>query len=564
MSANVVRLERLFRRTWDWSPPELAEFYRVEAALIQAGMRIDTERGLSDEGDPWFAFCRLDDAEVIVHIARIGGLYILAGASYDGVASGNDIAALVHDLVGRHPLIQVRGNTRRPGAKIFLHPAALLIAVVATAFFKSAEARALTDEHKAGEGRGGGSAALKSETVSGADAHHSVAMDAAQSVAILSAVVAALQAAPGAEPDTTTSLASTSDLVDFAILSPPGLHSVSSLSVPTPTGVLAHQDVEALTSGGLLNNAPAQHILEVANVSAHALQVASTPAHILEVAKAPTLVAEVASAPAHLVEATNTLPLIAILWDLSNRPVTKTIGNDTGYASAASLATNPTSLATESPIVAFRLPTNDVNNSLPVIQAAKISYSGSQGLVETHTVAQSDAVPAALANALKAATHSTIEAQPVGVPNASFANGLITSLTEQPGNQFNANTHTLPTSSLPTSSAPTSSAPTSSAPTSSAPTSAPLDSGTKPIQPVSQPAAPNHQNAMDVQAAVQDFLKNSPNLSFVNEGNGLVVYDTSALASHPSEVKSVAFDFSDGSTLSLVGLPASLPHLHVG
>ena len=30
----------------------------LNSALIQAGLKIDTERGVSDEGDPWFAFCR--------------------------------------------------------------------------------------------------------------------------------------------------------------------------------------------------------------------------------------------------------------------------------------------------------------------------------------------------------------------------------------------------------------------------------------------------------------------------------------------------------------------------
>ena len=34
----------------------------------------------------------------VVHVARIGGIYILAGPSYDGIASGGDIATLVRDL----------------------------------------------------------------------------------------------------------------------------------------------------------------------------------------------------------------------------------------------------------------------------------------------------------------------------------------------------------------------------------------------------------------------------------------------------------------------------------
>ena len=47
----------------------------------------------------------------------------------------------------------------------------------------------------------------------------------------------------------------------------------------------------------------------------------------------------------------------------------------------------------------------------------------------------------------------------------------------------------------------------------------------------------------------------------MNEGQGVVVYDTTAMMNHATEVASVSFDFVDGSTLSLVGLPASLPHL---
>src|SRR5262245_42917164 len=145
MSGNVVSIERLVRRSRDWSPQELAEFYRVESALVQAGLNIDTERGLTDEGEPWFAFCRRDDGEVIVHIARIGGSYTLAGPAYGGIISGPDIGTLVRDLVARYPLVQLRASNGAPSTKIFMHPAALLAGVVATAFFKSSEARALTD-----------------------------------------------------------------------------------------------------------------------------------------------------------------------------------------------------------------------------------------------------------------------------------------------------------------------------------------------------------------------------------------------------------------------------------
>ena len=125
MSANVVQLERIFRRSWDWSSREMAEFYRVEVRPDSGGPqdrnRARCSRTKVIRGS---AFCRPDDGEVIVHIARIGGIYILAGPSYDGIASGSDIAALVRDLVTRHPLIQMRGNSAGRSSNIFLHPAA--------------------------------------------------------------------------------------------------------------------------------------------------------------------------------------------------------------------------------------------------------------------------------------------------------------------------------------------------------------------------------------------------------------------------------------------------------
>src|SRR5262249_1070838 len=122
------------------------EFYRVESVLIQAGISLTTEHGLSDEGDPWFAFCREDDGEVIVHIARCDGCYILASAAY-GIARGFDISSLVRDLLTQHALIQVGTRKRPEGSNVFLHPAALLIAVVGTAFFKVGEARATESYH---------------------------------------------------------------------------------------------------------------------------------------------------------------------------------------------------------------------------------------------------------------------------------------------------------------------------------------------------------------------------------------------------------------------------------
>src|SRR6516164_7030752 len=71
-SNQVLSFFRAYERG-DWSQPELAEFYRVEDALTKSGVGISTDRGLTDEGEPWFVFFRQDNEEVIVHFARIGG-----------------------------------------------------------------------------------------------------------------------------------------------------------------------------------------------------------------------------------------------------------------------------------------------------------------------------------------------------------------------------------------------------------------------------------------------------------------------------------------------------------
>lgn len=122
----------------DWSQQELAEFYRVEGALIRAGIRVGTDRGLSDENEPWFVFYRSDDGEVVIHFARIDGEYLIAGPAYEEIARGFDFTALVRNLVARHPLIR----RSESNSNLSIHPAALLVAVVGTAFFKTGEARA--------------------------------------------------------------------------------------------------------------------------------------------------------------------------------------------------------------------------------------------------------------------------------------------------------------------------------------------------------------------------------------------------------------------------------------
>jgi hypothetical protein len=126
-------------RARDWTANELGQFYRVEAALVQAGLKVETEKGLTDEGDPWFVFCRRDDGEVFIHFARIGASYVAVGATLESVARGGNFPALVDEMLATQAFAVARAH-KRPG--VLIHPAALLVALVGAAFFHSSQAKA--------------------------------------------------------------------------------------------------------------------------------------------------------------------------------------------------------------------------------------------------------------------------------------------------------------------------------------------------------------------------------------------------------------------------------------
>ena len=127
----------------DWSQQELAEFYRVESALLQSGLSVTTDRGRSDEGDPWFVFCRADNDEVIAHFARVDHEYVVASCFHPVPARGRDFRTLVRDMLDLHPLmLPVR---RRTGQKVFLHPSAMLLAMLASAYFLSNDKEVISD-----------------------------------------------------------------------------------------------------------------------------------------------------------------------------------------------------------------------------------------------------------------------------------------------------------------------------------------------------------------------------------------------------------------------------------
>jgi hypothetical protein len=262
------------------------------------------------------------------------------------------------------------------------------------------------------------------------------------------------------------------------------------------------------------------------------------------------------------VETATALPLVLVLWDLpQNHFDTKAGGHDASFADNAAdvtIAPRAESVATQSPLLTFKMALADsANDSLPAVQSVTISHSGTQGVVETHTVAQPDQLPTALINALQGAAQITIEGQPAGLPsNASFASSLILALTNPAATDLTATPAVGTHSSISTD--PTTMLVSSSTTGPTPPVGSPAEHTDQ-----SSPSAPPPQNfdLGNLEGVVQNFMSSTPKWSMLSVDKEVILYDASALTS--DLMKSVTFDFSDGSTLSLVGLPAALPHLHV-
>ena len=119
----------------DWSTQEIANFYKVEHVLIQNGLAVEADRGLSDEGEPWFVFCH-PNGDVFLHFARVDGGYLVAGPHIPQPLWNKDFSALLRSLQDRVPLV-LPGSKGGNGATILMHPAVLLVATVAAFFYQS-------------------------------------------------------------------------------------------------------------------------------------------------------------------------------------------------------------------------------------------------------------------------------------------------------------------------------------------------------------------------------------------------------------------------------------------
>ena len=143
----------------DWTNQELADLYRVKRLLDAAGVPNDLDRGITDEGDPWLVFCG-PDGEVFIHLCRLDALYVLDSPNIQTPLRGSNFNDLIEAFTNRALPRTGAENGKdgrvirlERGGKVYLHPSALLAALIWTLFLAAEEiVLMMPDETQATDG----------------------------------------------------------------------------------------------------------------------------------------------------------------------------------------------------------------------------------------------------------------------------------------------------------------------------------------------------------------------------------------------------------------------------
>ena len=451
---------------------------------MQSGVRVSLDRGVTDEGEPWFVFCRAEDDEVIVHFARIDGRYLISAPIFGGTVSGHDFRGLVRDVIERHPVLR---PTRR-NENVTLHPSALLVLLVASALLKMGHAaEAAADRHATAAAPEPGAAPIRINIGGVEHTADLVAQETRQYVAVLSAI--ALAAGP-LEGST----------IPVFVVSAHGADQMTEQAAPVHVSAHAYE-VASSWGGG-----------SGAGGSGGSGGGSVTP-------PPPPPPSPPADGATHGHD--------GAVWQMQIAPIGSGSGLITDLAATANPMATP---ATPAPEVA---PANAAASPVggPGLIQATHDLAGSllQALSGNEPIVYSATLPAEFVAPLSGSVHTPAASVGADSHNAATMSALIT-----------------PASG---SSTPISVAEIGAAATGAQGTALP---------------GPGTADYSAVLAIMQNFARAAgPDLAVLWSGNQIIEYDRLAV-DHPSAAGiAVTYDFADGSHISLIGLPAELPHTAV-
>jgi|SRR5262245_34436113 len=107
MSEAVVYLTKARRHRTDWSKRELQYLDRAANLVRKLGTSVETDHGVTDEGEPWFVICDASSDELIVHFCRIRGRYVACAPFLESSLSGHAFADLIERFLDRYATVVV-------------------------------------------------------------------------------------------------------------------------------------------------------------------------------------------------------------------------------------------------------------------------------------------------------------------------------------------------------------------------------------------------------------------------------------------------------------------------
>ncbi|MCI3132929.1 hypothetical protein [Phenylobacterium aquaticum] len=84
----------------DWTSGERARLGELAERLAARGTRVKAAYGVSDQGDPWCVI-QDDEDEVLIHIARIDGAFVIHDAAIDAVQETDSLWSAMARLLGQ-------------------------------------------------------------------------------------------------------------------------------------------------------------------------------------------------------------------------------------------------------------------------------------------------------------------------------------------------------------------------------------------------------------------------------------------------------------------------------
>ncbi|MCR5874427.1 hypothetical protein LRS10_09765 [Phenylobacterium sp. J426] len=131
---DVVPFIARVRSNGDWTAAERARLEELAQRLTADGARVETVFGATDSGDPW---CVVTDenGDVLIHVARIEGKFVVHSAVDDTLSEGADLHATLRDRLNSQVEAEEDSAVVVPFSLVGRQAQTFLALVIATAFF---------------------------------------------------------------------------------------------------------------------------------------------------------------------------------------------------------------------------------------------------------------------------------------------------------------------------------------------------------------------------------------------------------------------------------------------